>query len=232
MTSSFAKRILTYYKDLKFEEPLPNGVSIMNPFQEHEFVRKISATFYEKYYNDNHKRHLILGINPGRLGAGSTGVPFTDTKRMKEFCKIEIGEIQTHEPSSVFIYEVIQAYGGPEKFYKKFYINSVFPLGFTIDQGGKKEVNYNYYDKKELQDIVFDFILWNIETQIELGCKTDKVFCLGTGKNFQFLKKLNDEKQFFDQVIPLDHPRYVMQYKSKTKEDYIIKYLDAFGLKT
>ncbi|MBK8515913.1 MAG: hypothetical protein IPL55_06380 [Saprospiraceae bacterium] len=31
-------------------------------------MRKLCHRFYEKYYSDQEKRVLILGINPGRLG--------------------------------------------------------------------------------------------------------------------------------------------------------------------
>lgn len=220
-----SKNIIDYYINLNFNGSLPKGVSMMNPIKEHAHIKDITIKFYEKYYNDNRKRHLILGINPGRLGAGATGIPFTDTKRIIEKCGIQIDGLHTHEPSSVFVYDVIDAYGGPKKFYGKFYINSVCPLGFTIAQEGKKDINYNYYDNKALQDAVYDFIRWNIKTQIKLGCFTDKCFCLGTGKNYKFLKALNDIEKYFDDIIPIDHPRYVMQYKSLQKQNYIDKYL-------
>jgi hypothetical protein len=224
-----ANRIIDYYENLDFNGKLPEGITMMNPIKEHAHIKKITIEFYMKYYNDNKKRSLILGINPGRLGAGSTGIPFTDTKRLIEKCKINVEEMHTHEPSSVFIYDVIEAYGGPKKFYQKFYINSVCPLGFTIAQKGKKDINYNYYDDEKLQDAVFDFIKWNIQTQIDLGCNTNKCYCLGTGKNFKFLKQLNAEEKYFDKIIPLDHPRYVMQYKAKEKESYISKYLELLN---
>jgi hypothetical protein len=50
---------------------------------------------------------------------------------------------------------------------------------------------------------------------------------MGTGKNFQFLSKLNEKEQFFNKVIPLEHPRYVVQYKSKMKGEYVGKYIDS-----
>jgi hypothetical protein len=225
-----ANRIIDYYENLDFNGKLPEGITMMNPIKEHAHIKKITIEFYMKYYNDNKKRSLILGINPGRLGAGSTGIPFTDTKRLIEKCKINVEEMHTHEPSSVFIYDVIEAFGGPKKFYQKFYINSVCPLGFTIAQKGKKDINYNYYDDKKLQDAVFEFIKWNIQTQIDLGCNTNKCYCLGTGKNFKFLKQLNAEEKYFDKIIPLDHPRYVMQYKAKEKESYISKYLELLNV--
>jgi hypothetical protein len=67
---------------------LPTNIRIMNPFREEENALRISSEFYKKYYNDDNKRHLILGINPGRFGGGLTGVPFTDPKRLKSECHI------------------------------------------------------------------------------------------------------------------------------------------------
>ncbi len=199
----------------------------MNPFKD-EVANNIASCFYKKYYNDNERRHLILGINPGRFGGGITGVPFTDPKRLIEKCGIQYNGDLKHEPSSVFIYEMIDAFGGAEKFYKKFYINSICPLGFTINKEGK-EVNYNYYDSKELTAAVYDFIIENIKTVIALGVYTDTCFCFGTGKNEQFLRKLNDEHKFFGKIVALEHPRFIMQYKTKSKQVYIDKYISAFN---
>ena len=39
--------------------------------------------------------------------------------------------VHTHEVSSVFMYDMINAFGGVEKFYKEFYINSPFPLAIV-----------------------------------------------------------------------------------------------------
>jgi hypothetical protein len=223
---NLADKIIDYYANLHFEGSLPEDISIMNPYKESDQIKIIANKFYEKFYKDNKKRTLIFGINPGRLGAGSTGIPFTDTKRMIEFCGIEIKEMHTHEPSSVFIYEMIQAYGGPKSFYGKFYINSLFPLGFTkYNSKSKKDVNFNYYDSKELIELTTAFIVWNIQTQINLGCHTHKCYCLGTGKNYQFFKSLNEKHKFFNNILPLDHPRFIMQYKQKEKNQYIQKYL-------
>jgi|SRR5690606_16637874 len=225
---SFADKIIHFNKNISFKGSLPEGISIMNPFRESEQALIISSEFYNKYYNDQQQRHLILGINPGRFGAGITGVPFTDTKRLTEVCGIEFNGKRTHEPSSTFIYEMIAAYGGAEKFYQHFYIHSVCPLGFTKTNDAGKEVNYNYYDSKDLIASVYDFMIWNIRTQIKWGINTEVAFCFGTGKNEKFLNKINEEYHFFKRIIPLEHPRYIMQYKSKSKQFYIDKYLKAF----
>lgn len=225
--STFADRIIAFNQNLSFTGTLPAGIEIMNPFRDTANVLEISSKFYHKYYNDHLTRHLILGINPGRFGAGLTGIPFTDPKRLEEKCGIEFPGQKTHEPSSVFVYEVIEAFGGPESFYQRFYINAVCPLGF-VKKTEKAAVNYNYYDSRELTATMKSFIIASIRQQIALGVQTDICFCLGTSQNFRFLVKLNQEHAFFGRVIPLDHPRFVMQYKSKNKQTYIDRYLEAF----
>lgn len=227
---TFAQKIIKFNSQLEFNGDLPEGIRVMNPFKENKDAAEISKQFYLKFYNDINKRHLILGINPGRFGAGVTGIPFTDTKRLKENCGFDFPGANTHEPSATFIYDMIKAYGGVEKFYSTFYIHSAFPLGFTAINEKGKEVNYNYYDSKELSDAVYDAIIENIKTQIKMGVATDVCFCFGTGKNEKFLKKINEKFHFFEKIIALEHPRYIMQYKYHSRENYIEKYLEAFKL--
>ncbi|MDF2193565.1 SMUG2 DNA glycosylase family protein [Paraflavitalea sp. CAU 1676] len=228
LTTTFADRVIDFNKHVHFEGKLPAGIRIMNPFREDKNILPLSSLFYKKFYDDHEMRHLILGINPGRFGGGVTGIPFTDTKRLKQECGIPYEGKETHEPSSVFVYDVINAFGGPAAFYKKIYINSMSPLGFTAIGPNGKEVNYNYYDSTALTDAVYDFIVDNIRQQIALGVHTDVCFCFGTGKNEKFLRQLNEKEQFFGKIVALEHPRFVMQYKLKSKQVYIDKYLAAF----
>jgi hypothetical protein len=225
---TFAERVISFNLALHFPGKLPPGIRMMNPFRDHAGILPLSSAFYRKYYNDHNPRHLILGINPGRFGAGLTGIPFTDPKRLVEKCGIPFNGPPAHEPSSVFIYEMIEAFGGPEAFYGSFYIHSVCPLGFTRSGRNKKAVNYNYYDSPTLTEAVYPFIVENIRKQIKLGVHTGTCFCFGTGKNEKFLRQLNEEKGFFKEIIALEHPRYIMQYKSGSKQAYVDKYLAAF----
>jgi hypothetical protein len=225
---TFAERMIRYNKQLEFNGTLPTGINIMNPFKENPQANVLMEQFYTKYYNDDNKRHMVLGINPGRFGGGITGIPFTDPKRLKSVCHINYEGKETHEPSSVFIYEMIAAFGGAEEFYKQIYINSICPLGFTATTENGKEINYNYYDSKALTEAVYGFIVENIEKQIDLGNYTDTCFCFGTGKNESFLRKVNAEKGYFKNIIALEHPRFIVQYKAKTKQQYIDKYIAAF----
>jgi hypothetical protein len=223
---SIAEDIINLNQSLRLDIALPEGIRVMNPFH-HPEVRRISSEFYNKYYNDNQPRRLIIAINPGRLGAGATGIPFTDTFRLEKECGIKPGIPPTHEPSSVFVYEMIRAYGGPEAFYREFYITSVCPLGFVKENEKGKEVNFNYYDSKELEKAVTPLITENLKKQLSFNLFADRCICWGRGKNFLFLSKLNARHHFFREIVPLDHPRFIMQYKAKQKQDYIDQYLNV-----
>jgi len=224
---TFGEKVLKFYSDLEFDGNLPKNIQVLNPFKGNREVPQITKLFYDRFYSDNNSRKLILGINPGRLGAGATGIPFTDTKRLRDKCGINLTGIQTHEPSSVFIYNMIDAYGGAQSFYRDFYITSVCPLGF-VSLKNDKEINYNYYDNKTLEKSATPFILKTLKQQLDFGIDIKVCYCLGTGKNYQFLQKLNDAQKLFEKIIPLEHPRYIMQYKSKSIDTYIEKYLQAF----
>jgi len=222
---TFADRIISFYREISFEGKLPEGITLMNPFRDNSQILDTISIFYRKYYSDNGKRHLIMGINPGRFGAGATGIPFTDTIRLENICGISIKGMKTYETSSVFMYEMIDRYGGPEKFYGDHYISSVSPLGFTAAGKKGKEVNYNYYDNRELTESIMDFILESLVKQLDFGIHRDTCFCLGTGKNYKFISELNLKYKFFERIVPLEHPRFIMQYRLKKKELYINNYI-------
>ncbi len=83
--------------------------------------------FYRKFYGDHHQRRMIIGINPGRFGAALSGVPFTDSARLAAPCGISYPGFKSYEVSSVFVYDVVAAFGGPEAFYRDVYIGSMCP---------------------------------------------------------------------------------------------------------
>jgi hypothetical protein len=49
------------------------------------------------------------------------------------------------------------------------------------------QINYNYYDSRELTEAVYPFLVKSISDHISMGIRTDVAFCLGTGKNFRML---------------------------------------------
>ena len=216
----FSDRILSFYRQLDITTPLPEGVEVLRPYQDKQAVT-LCEQFYKKYYEDDHKRFLILGINPGRHGGGVTGIPFTDPLKLEKHCNIPNTLTKKPELSADFIYTVIDAYGGPKKFYEQFYISANSPLGFMKD--GK---NLNYYDVKELQDGLKDFIVQCLRQQLEFGIKTERCYCLGEGENYKYLNRLNNELKIFDAIVPLAHPRFIMQYRRKQVQHFVDVYIE------
>ena len=101
-------------------------------------------------------------------------------------------------------------------------MSAVCPLGFM-----KGAVNYNYYDNKQLQEAVSPFITTTFRQQVEIGAKTEVLICIGTNKNYRFLEALNAETGLFKKIIPVEHPRFIMQYRRKKVEEYADQYIAA-----
>ena len=206
---NFSERTLKFYKSLHIDALLPDNIEVLNPYKDKDVIESC-ALFYNKYYNDTGGRRIILGINPGRFGAGVTGIPFTDPVRLESECGIANTFKKRSELSSEFIYMLIDQMGGPDHFYKHYFIGAVSPLGFVKDNK-----NFNYYDSIELMRALKPFIIHNLVEQIGLGINSRKCYCLGQGKNFEYLEMINREIGLFDEIIPIPHPRWVMQYKRK-----------------
>ncbi|MEM9544671.1 MAG: uracil-DNA glycosylase family protein [Bacteroidota bacterium] len=216
---TLAEKVIHFYTSMDRNWKIAKGFDLIDPFSNMETIEIFSA-FYQKYFNDTQRRHFLIGINPGRHGAGVTGVPFTDPKIIAEDCGIANDFPKKNELSAIFVYKFIHAYGGIERFYQKFYINSVCPLGFL-----RNGINCNYYDDKMLFKSVKKHIVSGLQDQIAMGMHTDVAFCMGNGLNFKFLKKLNEEFSFFDSIVPLPHPRWVMQYRRKRLYEFIELYV-------
>jgi len=217
---TFGESVRAFYKSLKIPVGLPEDVEALYPFRNPE-TWSVIEQFLDKYYNDANPRIMLMGINPGRFGAGITGVGFTDPIRLEEECGIKNDFEKKAELSSKFIYDVIHAYGGPNKFYSKFFISSVSPIGYV-----KQGKNYNYYDEPLLQKAVEPFAISCIQKKLQFGCSKKIAFSVGKGKNLKFLKEINAHHSFFDQIGVVPHPRWVMQYRLKRKKEFIDQYIN------
>lgn len=70
------ERILAYLNQLEPPEDIPlpgTNTHWLNPLKSPQTVQCLRS-FYEKFYSDTNERILILGINPGRFGGGTTGI--------------------------------------------------------------------------------------------------------------------------------------------------------------
>ncbi len=217
---AFGKKIIDFYQNLTPPKKLPKGVEVLFPFKNTE-VAKFIEEFNLKYFNDETPRTFLIGINPGRLGGGSTGIPFTDPIRLESIINIKNDLDKKQELSSNFIYQMIDALGGADFFYSKFYFTSVCPVGFIKD--GK---NLNYYDLPALQKQLESYIVDHLKEQITYGAKP-VAYSLGQGKNIAYLKVLNKKYQLFERIEPLPHPRWIMQYRLKRLNEFLEVYRQA-----
>ncbi len=215
--------LFRFFSGLHIENSLPDDIEILNPYKE-ATVLKLNKEFYDTYYNDTNPRILLLGINPGRFGAGITGIPFTDPIVLEDNLKIKNNLQKKPELSATFIHEVIKAFGGPIEFYNNFLVTAVSPLGFI-----KNGININYYDKNDLESAVEPFIIKSLKTQYEITQRQHVCVSIGQGKNINYLKQLNRKIKLFKEIIPLGHPRWIMQYKRKEIKKYISQYVDVLN---
>ena len=216
-----ADKLISFYQTIKPPRNLPAGIQVLFP-QKDKQVQELVKSFFTKYFDDDRPRSLLLGINPGRHGAGITGVNFTAPKQLKECCGIDHPLKLSSELSAEFIYDMIGEYGGVNNFYQDWFIGAVCPLGFV-----RNEKNINYYDDKKLQEAVTPFIIECINKQVAMGFSTERCLCIGGEKNFKFLSGLNNEYKWFGEIVPLPHPRFILQYRRKQKDQYIHQYLSA-----
>lgn len=216
-------RLYQHFQALLNDLPtVPEGVEMMLPLRDLPETERVFRLFLEKFYADRQPRILIVGINPGRFGGGITNVAFTDPAHLERECGIENAFEKKEELSAKFVHQVIHAWGGVEAFYRSFFVSSVVPFGFV--KGGK---NYNYYDEKPLQESMEPLAIRHLRGLTELGMSRRVCFCLGAGKNFDFLSKLNEREGIFERVVPLAHPRFVLQYRKGQVENYVNEYVQA-----
>lgn len=208
---------------MRKDMPLPNGVETIYPFDNVE-TKRVMQTFFNKYYDDNRPRTYLVGINPGRLGSGITGIGFADAYHLDNYCDIPNSLDKRVEISAAFMFEVMDAYGGVEKFYRDFFFTTVMPLGLL-----KNDKNYNYYDDLQTQKALEPFIEETLLKQMSFPQAKPNIICVGQGKNLKYLKDFNDKHHCFESIDVLPHPRWVMQYRRKDKQKYIDAYLEVFG---
>ena len=219
---TFADKTLQFFARLRAPRNLPQGIEVMNPYRDQR-VRSYVTSFFGTFYSDTAPRTYVFGINPGRFGGGRTGVMFTDPVALEVCCGISNDLQKRREISSEFIYDFITECGGARDFYGRFFLTAVSPLGFV-----RKGLNFNYYDDPRLLVQLKPFIVRTIQQQLAFGARREAAIVLGAGANYRQLAVLNEEYQFFEKLVALDHPRFIMQYRRKRLREYRQKYRDVF----
>ncbi|HEX6313689.1 MAG TPA: uracil-DNA glycosylase family protein [Gemmatimonadaceae bacterium] len=216
--ATFGSKVIEFYRTLRAPRLHGLGVDALYPFRD-PLVRQLVAAFYSRFFDDVNPRRYVIGINPGRFGGGTTGIPFTDPVSLSEQCGIANPLPRRRELSAIFVEALIERFGGPRNFYRQYFITAASPIGFTRD--GK---NYNYYDSPELLNRLRPFIGRTLQQQLDFGAHRDVAVVLGTGKNLAFLGRLNDELRLFGKLVAVDHPRFIMQYRRPHMQRFLDKY--------
>ena len=225
------KKIIDYYKWLSLQNiELFDKYKIVNPYKQERII-KVVEVFYNKYFDDNHNRYLILGASPARRGTSATGIPFEDEEHIYKLTGESINNFYINKNSSNFLYDVMENYGGIDKFYSDFFLEFVCPLGIVNINNKNNEVNVNYYENRKLQSYLNDFIKKSLDELIKIGINREVCYCIGSGENYQYLLKLNEENHYFKRIVALEHPRYIMQYNKDKTAFYMNKYLNELNNK-
>lgn len=222
-SETVGERAIAFYLHGERPEVTVPDVEVLDPFADAE-VARVTRMFYERFYGDEQPRAAVIGINPGRFGGGLTGLPFTDPVALRAFCGIESSITGQRELSSVFIYHLIERMGGPESFFSRFLFMGALPFGLV---SGRK--NLNYYDRRDLLTVLEPYMVRTIQEQFAFGARRDVAVVLGTGKNYRELSRLNAEHGFVERLLPIDHPRFVMQYRLKRLDEYLDRYIEILN---
>jgi len=185
------------------------GVEILDSFLEH---RDIATAFNARVYGDHVPKVALVGINPGRLGAGKTGVPFLDMRSLKKI--LPDLEHDDAERSAEYFFSVVESIG-VEKFYKKFYVTNVSPVGFSKD---KKNLNFD-----ALPQLAQECVFVNFRTEIE-QVGPQRIITMGSVVNEAMLKLFGDS---FGPIPNLAHPNYCAFPKNREKQKK--KYLEVMS---
>ncbi|GGG54049.1 uracil-DNA glycosylase family protein [Hymenobacter glacieicola] len=219
---SFSDRLLHFLTEFPLPATLPENVEAFSPYQE-STPRALFTQFARQYYAGNQRRVALLGINPGRLGNGRTGVAFTDPVALAAW-GIANELPRRREPSSEFIQAVVEAMGGPTAFYQRFFLGSLYPLVLL-----RNGLNYNFYDSPAVTAALWPTIQQGMKRQVEkVGLARHAAICLGR-RNALYFNRLNEELQLFDQIHVLDHPRYLMQYKRRHLTENVARYVEVLS---
>ena len=133
----------------KYSEVLKsNNIGILSKFLDN---KNNIIEFHKRYVQPNSPKIVMCGINPGRRGAGITGIPFIDTNSLSEMLP-DISNPKS-EKSAKFFFSIIKEFGINE-FSRNIHVTNMSWFGFySLDKG--TNVNYNYLPI-EIQNVLVD----------------------------------------------------------------------------
>ncbi len=184
-----------------------SGISILRDFLDNwDTIQR----FNRHYYKDGAPKVVLCGINPGRLGAGKTGIPLIDFASLSTM--LPDIQRQDSERSAGFFHEVIQSIG-TERFYRHFYVTNISWVGYQSQQ---RNVNYDQLPSSA-QDFVYQMFL----SEMELVSPTT-IIALGGVVRETLHTCLKGSGVDLSRVLP--HPNYCAF--PKNRDDCKTQYID------
>ncbi|HCN83894.1 MAG TPA: hypothetical protein DIT07_09790 [Sphingobacteriaceae bacterium] len=171
--------------------------------------------FHKRYVQSNSPKVVICGINPGRFGAGKTGIPFIDFNSLSQMLpNIEKKEA---EKSAKFFFSIVQEFG-VDTFYQKFHVTNMSWYGF-YHLKTRKNINYNNLPT-EIQNLLIDKFLEEMRF-----INPDVIIPVGDIVNWELLCNPNVKSRLTAKIAPrLYHPAYRLVDKKtymKTLTEYL-----------
>jgi hypothetical protein len=180
--------------------------------------KELVINFYKQVYSELQPRIVLCGINPGRLGAGKTGVPFLDYLSLSKF----FPDIKStdHEQSSQFVYKVIKTFG-KERFFNSVYLTNYSWFGFETKLSNRWK-NVNYFElSKDIQSVIGESFLE------EMGILQPKYIIPLSEQVEQSLRGLKVRRRLDYEIMPrLKHPYYCSFNKPN---EHIKEYIQRIG---
>lgn len=171
--------------------------------------------FWQTYYGGALPRVVLCGINPGRHGAGKTGIPFLDFQSLSKL--IPGIDRQDSERTAGFFFQIVRQFG-VEAFFKTFYVTNVSSVGFIRD--GK---NLNYHD---LPAPALEVVERNFLQEMEVVRPTH-IISLGDAVQ-QTVRKLLPAS--VDCSMRLPHPSWIMTYRGNAQDKWAARYLEVLEM--
>lgn len=183
-----------------------DGISVLREFENNIAVSK---HFAKAYCSSQRPSVVLCGINPGRLGAGKTGVPFLDFSSLSKL--LPDIDRRDAERSAQFFFEVVE-YFGAKAFYSTFHVTNISSVGY--ERAGS---NVNYYD---LPEQALKYVLSAFGEEINAVQPTAIISLAGSVH--ATVRKLFSESSI-DISLCLPHPNYCAfpKHRDRCKDRYI-----------
>ncbi len=190
-----------------------NNIGILSEFLDN---KNNIIEFHKKYIQPNSPKIVMCGINPGRKGAGITGIPFIDTYSLSKMLPDIINP--KSEKSAKFFFSIIEEFG-IDKFYKNIHFTNMSWLGFyKLDNG--INVNYNSLSE-EIQNYLIDKFVEEMDF-----INPEVIIPIGDIVNWELLFNLKEKNRLKAEIGPrLYHPAYRL-VERKTYIETLTKYFD------